>query len=148
MNRWLLVVGMFALCSGLMVGRLAAADPPADLEALAGKWQPTEADLGGNKIDPMLLESARVTYEGDKYTIEVDKKTERGTIVLDPKKDPKAMDIFPTEGENNGKTLLAVYEVKGDELKICYSLSPTVRPESFEPASNTLLLVKFKRVKE
>ena len=148
MNRWLLVMGVFALCVGLMGGQVEAADPPTDLEALSGKWQPTEADLGGNKIDPMLLETARVTYEGDKYTVEVNNKTERGTIVLDPKKDPKAMDIFPTEGDNNGKTLLAVYEVKGDELKICYSLSPTVRPENFEPASNTLLLVKFKRVKE
>jgi uncharacterized protein (TIGR03067 family) len=148
MKRWTLFAGILVAYSGLLMGNLQAADPPTELEAIAGKWQPTEADLGGNKIDQLVLDSARVTYEGDKYTIEINNKSERGTISLDPKKDPKAMDIFPTEGENNGKTLLAVYEVKGDELKICYSLSPTVRPENFEPASNTLLLVKFKRVKE
>ncbi len=148
MYRGILWAGIVALCCSLLLGNLEAADRPSDLEAIAGKWQPTEADLGGNKIEQMLLDSARVTYEGDKYTIEINNKTERGTISLDPKKDPKAMDIFPTEGDNNGKTLLAVYEVKGDELKICYSLTPTVRPENFEPASNTLLLVKFKRVKE
>jgi uncharacterized protein (TIGR03067 family) len=67
--------------------------------------------------------------------------------VLDSKKIPKCMDIFPTSGDNNGKTFLAVYELAGDSLTICYSLTPTVRPENFEPNSNTLLVVKFERIK-
>ena len=76
----------------------------------------------------MVLEKATVAYEGDKYTITIGEKGEMGTFTLDPKKTPKQMDIFPTSGDNNGKTLLAVYQLEGDKLTICYSLTPTVRP--------------------
>jgi uncharacterized protein (TIGR03067 family) len=126
----------------------SAAEEPDDLKLLTGVWKPKEANLGDNKIEPMLLETATVTYEADKYTIKIGDKGEKGTFTLDPKKTPKAMDIFPTEGDNNGKTLLAIYELTGDKLTICYSLTPTVRPEDFEPNSNTLLLVKYERIKE
>jgi len=91
---------------------------------------------------------AKIVYEGDKYTLTIGEKEEKGSFTLDPKKIPKQMDIFPTSGDNNGKTLLAVYELAGDKLTICYSLSPSVRPDNFEPASNTLLVVKWERVKE
>jgi len=125
-----------------------AADEPDDLKLLAGTWKPKEANLGGNKIDAMVLEMAKIVYEGDKYTLTIGEKEEKGSFTLDPKKIPKQMDIFPTSGDNNGKTLLAVYELAGDKLTICYSLSPSVRPDNFEPASNTLLVVKWERVKE
>src|SRR5262245_11189304 len=124
-----------------------AADEPDDLKQLAGTWLPKEANLGDNKIDQMALDTIRVVFEGDKYTIKVGDKEEKGSFVLDPKKIPKTMDVFPTSGDNNGKTFLAVYELAGDKLTICYSFTPTVRPENFEPASNTLLLIKFERMK-
>jgi len=125
-----------------------AADEPDDLKLLAGTWKPKEANLGGNKIDVMVLEMAKIVYEGDKYTVTIGEKEEKGSFTLDPKKIPNQMDIFPTSGDNNGKTLLAVYEVAGDKLTICYSFTPLVRPENFEPASNTLLVVQWERVKE
>jgi uncharacterized protein (TIGR03067 family) len=142
---------MFRTLIGVLLTILAAtaavADEPDDLKQLAGSWKPKEANLGDNKIDAMVLEKAVVAYEGDKYTITIGDKEEKGTLVLDSKKSPKCMDIFPTSGDNNGKTFLAVYELTGDKLTICYSLTPTVRPDDFEPNSNTLLVVKFERIK-
>jgi RNA polymerase sigma-70 factor (ECF subfamily) len=126
----------------------AADDAAVDVKALAGKWQPKEASLGDNKIDQLVLDTVTLVYEGDKYTLTIGDKVEKGTYKLDPQKTPKAMDIFPTEGDNNGKTFLAVYQVEGDKLTICYSISPGVRPEDFEANSNTLIVVKYERVKE
>jgi uncharacterized protein (TIGR03067 family) len=126
---------------------LVAADDADDLKLLAGAWKPKEANLGDNLIDPLLLDKTTVVYEGDKYTINIDGKTEKGSFTLDPQKVPKTMDIYPTQGDNNGKTFWAVYEINGDKLTICYSLSPGVRPENFEPDSNTLLTVKYERMK-
>jgi uncharacterized protein (TIGR03067 family) len=125
-----------------------AADEPDDLKLLAGTWKPTEANLGDNKIDWVVLEMAKIVYEGDKYTVTIGEKEEKGSFSLDQNKIPKTMDIFPTSGDNNGKTLLAVYELTGDKLTICYSFTPTVRPENFDPDSNTLLVVKWERVKQ
>jgi uncharacterized protein (TIGR03067 family) len=146
MFGWLLLVSM-TLCSSVAL-RGFATDEPDDLKVLTGTWKPKEANLGGNKIDVMVLEMAKVVYEGDKYTLTIGEKEEKGSFTLDPKKIPRQMDIFPTSGDNNGKTLLAVYELGADKLTICYSLSPLVRPENFEPASNTLLVVNWERVKE
>jgi len=144
---WLLLVSAGALCLAGVPGGFAA-DEPDDIKLLAGTWKPKEANLGDNKIDPMVLEMATVVYAGDKYTVKIGDKEEQGSFTLDPKKTPKTMDIFPTSGDNNGKTLLAVYELTGDKLTICYSLTPTVRPDDFSPDSNTLLVVKFERIKE
>jgi uncharacterized protein (TIGR03067 family) len=124
-----------------------AADETDDLKLMAGTWKPTAADLGGNKIDAMVLEKASFVVEGDKYTVSVNDFVEKGSFKLDPKKEPKALDFFPTQGNNNGKTFLCVYKVEGDSLTICYSLDGTTRPDNFEPLSNTLLLVKYERVK-
>ena len=124
-----------------------AADEPDDLKLLAGSWKPSAADLGGNKIDAMVLEKASFIVEGENYSVSVNDFMEKGTFKLDPKKEPKALDFFPTQGNNNGKTFLCVYKIDGDSLTICYSLNGTTRPENFEPLSNTLLLVKYERVK-
>lgn len=149
MNRrywsWMFAVVIGGLLTTLLAAR--AADESDDLKQLAGTWLPKEANLGDNKIDQMALDTIQVVFEGDKYTIKVGDKEEKGSFVLDPKKIPKTMDVFPTSGDNNGKTFLAVYELAGDKLTICYSFTPTVRPENFEPASNTLLLIKFERMK-
>ena len=147
MSRSLLGIVLALLSAVASPAVAAAAEEPDDLKQLAGSWKPKEANLGDNKIDSMVLEKAVVAYEGDKYTITIGEKEEKGTLVLDSKKIPKCMDIFPTSGDNNGKTFLAVYELTGDNLTICYSLTPTVRPENFEPNSNTLLVVKFERIK-
>ena len=140
---WSLLVATLAL----LAAPLAAADQPEDVQLLKGTWKPKEANLGDNKIDAMVLDMATLVYDGDKYTLTIGDKVEKGSYTLDSKKSPKAMDIFPTEGDNNGKTFLAVYSIEGDKLSICYSLTPTVRPDDFEPDSNTLLLVKWERVK-
>jgi uncharacterized protein (TIGR03067 family) len=139
---WQLVLVLFAL-----IAPTAGADEPDDLKLLAGTWKPSAADLGGNKIEAMVLEKASFVVEGENYTITVNDFVEKGSFKLDPKKEPKALDFFPTQGNNNGKTFLCVYKIDEGSLTICYSLDGTTRPENFEPLSNTLLLVKYERVK-
>lgn len=139
---------LFWCTAFLLLARTAMlAEETDDLKMLAGTWKPKAAVLGDNVIDKMLLETATLVYEGNSYTITIGDKMEKGTFVLDSAKSPKNMDIFPTSGDNNGKTFLAIYELTGDKLRICYSLSPTVRPENFDADSNTLLVVEYERAK-
>jgi uncharacterized protein (TIGR03067 family) len=57
------------------------------------------------------------------------------------------MDILGTEGPNKGKTFLAIYELTGDSLKICYDLEGKTRPTEFRTNPGTqLFLVLYKRV--
>ena len=73
---------------------------------------------------------------------------DRGSVKLDPAATPKAMDITGTDGPNKGKTLLAIYELDGDRLKICYDLSGKNRPTAFQTTNGSLLfLVTYQRQK-
>src|SRR5688500_3178075 len=61
--------GLLLLLALLPTASLPApAAEPDDLKLLAGTWKPKEANLGDNKIDPLLLETASIVYAGDKYT--------------------------------------------------------------------------------
>ena len=42
------------------------------------------------------------------------------------------MTITGTEGPNHGRTFPAIYELKGDTLRICYDLSGAKRPTEFK----------------
>ena len=76
-------------------------------------------------------------------------KVDNGTVKLNPSVKPKALDITGTEGPNKGKTILAIYERKGDTLRVCYDLSGKRRPVEFKTTAGTpLFLVEYKLQKQ
>jgi uncharacterized protein (TIGR03067 family) len=125
-----------------------AAESKGDAKALEGTWLPTMAELAGEKFPDEGLKSITLTLSGSSYTVMVGKATDKGTVKLDPGKKPKTLDITGTEGPNKGKTFLAIYELKGDTLRVCYDLSGKARPEEFKTKADTqLFLVTYKRKK-
>jgi uncharacterized protein (TIGR03067 family) len=49
------------------------------------------------------------------------------------------------DGPNKGKTILAIFEVNGDVLKVCYDVSGRKRPTEFQTKKGTaLFLVHYK----
>jgi uncharacterized protein (TIGR03067 family) len=120
-----------------------------DDDALEGTWLPSTAELGGKPIPDEVRKSIKLVIKDDKYTVTVGKQTDQGTVKRDPSATPKAMDITGTEGPNKGKTFLAIYERKGDTLRICYDLGGKNRPSEFKTEAGTqLFLVEYKRQKE
>ena len=76
-------------------------------------------------------------------------RLDQGTIKLNASAKPKALDITGTEGPNKGKTIPAIYERKGDTLRVCYDLSGRKRPTEFKTEAGTqLFLVEYKRQKQ
>src|SRR5687767_4345176 len=90
---WRLIAIVALAC--ILIPATLSADDQDDQKLLTGAWKPLEANLGGNIIDAMLLETAKIVYEAEKYTLTIGEKTEQGAYMLDPTKSPKTMDIFP-----------------------------------------------------
>jgi len=123
-------------------------DAKVDAKSMDGTWLPSAAELGGEKFPDEVRKTMKLVIDDGKYTVTVGKNPDRGTVKLDPSKKPKEMDIIGTEGPNNGKTLLAIYEMTDDTLRICYDLSGKARPSEFKTAKDTkLFLVTYKREK-
>ena len=126
-----------------------AAKSPDDTKAVQGNWKPAKAELAGQPMPDAVLKSISLKLDNGKYEVFVGDKPDRGTYTLDSATKPKSMTITGTEGPNRGKTFPAIYELKGDTLRICYDLSGTKRPTEFKSVADTqLYLVTYNRKKE
>jgi len=113
-----------------------------------GTWLPVEAELGGRRFPGESLKTMQLILADGKYTAKVGDVTDKGTFKLDPAARPQAIDVTGAEGPNKGKTFLAIYELTGDSLRICYDLEGKSRPTEFKTQRNTeRFLVTYKREK-
>lgn len=124
-----------------------------ELRQLEGAWQMLSMDVDGKK-EPLPDQSkVIVTHKGKAWTGTMNgKKVEEGTFVIDPTKTPKTKDITVTLGALKGTTIPAIYEINGDELRVCLLNNPPKnpgkgRPPKFtsEPASG-YIIINYKRI--
>jgi uncharacterized protein (TIGR03067 family) len=52
---------------------------------------------------------------------------------INPCTNPPTMDIMVTQGGMRGHTLLAIYEINGDRLRVCLAATGRERPRHFDP---------------
>jgi uncharacterized protein (TIGR03067 family) len=118
-----------------------------DSKMIEGTWIPITVELGGQKLPDEYLKDSKLILTAGRYTYQVDQGTYKLIPAEDPKA-PKAMDITGTGGPNKGKTFLAIYELSGDTLRICYDLEGKSRPEEFTTRAGTKqFLAIYKRAK-
>jgi len=133
----------------LSVPPLAASfggDAKDDVKQMQGTWRPLAAEFAGDPFPDQILKTIKLILKDDRYTALVGEKSDEGTYSVDPDKSPKTMDVKGTKGPNEGKTFLTIYELKGDQLRICYDLSGKARPTEFATKKETMLyLVTYRR---
>jgi uncharacterized protein (TIGR03067 family) len=149
----LLIVAMiFAGCATMSKGTTqdesirSTVTPDDDAKAVEGNWKPGKAELAGQPMTDAVLKIISLKLDNGKYEVFVGGEPDRGTYTLDPATTPKSMTITGTVGPNSGRTFPAIYEFKGDTLRICYDLSGAKRPTEFKSIAGTrLYLVTYNR---
>ena len=141
-----------SLCFSGAIMQALALDTAAndqDSKRIQGKWSISSAELAGDPLPAELFKKMTLILEKDKYTLKSASPDDIGTTSIDDSKQPRQLDIKGIEGPNKGKTMLAIYELEGDTLKVCYDLEGKSRPMEFktEKGSKQFLAV-YKRVKE
>jgi uncharacterized protein (TIGR03067 family) len=95
-----------------------------------------------------VLKTISMKLHDGKYDVLVAGKPDRGTYSLEPSSHPKRMTIVGTEGPNQGRRFLAIYEISGETLRMCYDLSGKEHPAEFKSLPGTqLYLVTYSRKK-
>lgn len=140
---------MVAALASFMISLIASQTLQADETAkITGVWEPVSAEFAGQPFSPETLKTMKLILKADGYSAKVGDVIDEGKLKLDTSKTPKTMDIIGTLGPNKDKTFLAIYELNGDTLRICYDLSEKSRPTEFKSAKDSQLLVaSYKRVK-
>lgn len=144
----LLILGLAAFV--LSAGTLTAGDEDAikkDRKLMAGTWRVLSIERDGKKTTAEQLEKTRSIFSADgSAMVQREGKTIiKGNFKIDPTKKPKQSEATYTEGELKGKTVLGIYEVDGDSMRICYALPGKDRPTEFsskEGSGHVLLVYK------
>jgi uncharacterized protein (TIGR03067 family) len=126
------------------------ADSMADeLKKLQGVWNVTGAEANGESVPAEDVTNIVVTIKDSTYIVKLNEGTDHGTFSIDLSTMPKQMDVHPKSGEDEGRTLRAIYEVNGDIFRVCYARQGGPRPTSFDTSGDAgLLLLDYKRKKE
>jgi uncharacterized protein (TIGR03067 family) len=150
MNRLGLVIWIFFLALGPVLK--AAQGDSETKDELQGRWKLIQVEKEGksHKVKPKTTEFFELKFKGNKVTTLFNEdRTEEGTYKIDPDKKPRTIDFMPMTSDDKGKTLLGIYEIKGDKLKVCVA-EPEVkkRPTKFETKSEEIVVYVLERVKQ
>src|SRR5262249_39110051 len=153
-SAFLLRAALAALLIQLVAGRSARADEglwlftesfdhgthvqesiAKERKRLQGTWIVVSAEEDGKSDDS--LRGIKFTFTGDKVTLErKGKKSDAVAFKLNPTTNPKQIDF-----EEREPPTLGIYEVKGDEMRLCYGRE---RPTGFKSAAALLALKREK----
>ncbi len=122
-------------------------DAKGDDKALEGSWVATAAEFAGMPLEENVYKAIRLVLKDGKYTVTIGPNTDEGTTKVDSAK--KTLDITGVKGPNMGKTILALYELKGDTLRVSYDLTGKAHPTEFKTKPMTQTFVAtYKREKK
>lgn len=143
-------LGLFLLAPAGSAAPKPKDDAKDDLKKLEGDWKFTTWVSNGNDLPQELLEIAKWSVKGDKYTFEMGENKEEGTIKLDSAKKPAKIDLDIKDGNDKGKAQPGIYKIEGDTITICLARPGNKdRPTEFSgKGEDGHILVTIKRLKK
>jgi len=112
---------------------------PAGLE---GTWAPIAASVSGKELIVAELRVKYLVLDGHDYNI-VDRSNQvvdRGEYLVNDSARPWTIDIVGRDGPNAGRSMLAIFELTGDRLTVCYNLESGARPGDMQPENGQMML--------
>src|SRR5262249_39057488 len=124
------------------------AGPKQELKLLQGTWRVVAVQIDG-KSQPAEKSPKEIVIAGNKLS----GIGPEMTTTLDPTKKPKWVDLT-FKKEDKDYAVRAIYEIVGDNLKLCIPLAPVgkmfenKRPDSFDTVGKAVALFKAERTEK
>lgn len=147
------VVGMAAPAPG------ADAKSADDLAALQGNWKPLHCEYQGEPQMPAeVMKQVTVVFDKSEYFLYFVDKPKDGqpkvlrlalaNVALDAATKPKSITFEFADGPLKGQKRHGIYELAGNQLKLCYGPAEKARPTEFKaPANSCYFLETWARQK-
>jgi uncharacterized protein (TIGR03067 family) len=127
------VIIALLLMGGASLGGGAKLTGDDVLKKIQGTWKFISQEMDGKERPAEDVAKLKITFSGDKWTVRDDGKVvQGGTHKFDPSKKPGQVDAKVTEGEGKGETMLGIYELKGDTIRVCFDPQGKERPTTFK----------------
>lgn len=146
---------LLACLCGMAMAVSSAAEPKPgdDLSALQGNWKLLQCECEGKaqmRADDMKALTA--TYDKTDfylYYTDLDKdgktrvmKIAHASVGLDPTTNPRGITFELAEGVKKGARQHGIYEIAGNQLKLCYGQVTKARPTEFKSAPGSGLILE------
>jgi uncharacterized protein (TIGR03067 family) len=127
-------------------------DAKKALKDLEGTWNATSVIWNGKEY-PTGNQGLQFVIKGDEATVRgsksIEKEYARLKLTLTPNTTPRLLDLTITSGIQKDAKMEGIYELKGDEFKMCVKVFGQDRPAGFEaPEGSATALVVMKREKQ
>jgi uncharacterized protein (TIGR03067 family) len=131
-----------------------------DLNNMQGTWVMVAAEREGEKLPDGEVKTTKVVIKGNSITVIKGKNgqrshEEKALLTLKPSTKPKAFDLRPGDkgdkrDNEEEKPIPGIYELDGNNLKMCWAREGAERPREFatKPNSDTSLFILKRQKKE
>ena len=110
---------------------------PSSPGPIDGIWELVRAELDGEQAPELVTTKTVLTLANGAYEVRfAGEIADRGTFEAGTTPDDKTILLRGTEGQNAGRTILGIYQLVGERLRVCYGLSG-VAPAAFTTATGT-----------
>lgn len=99
------------------------------LDNLQGTWTVATLEVDGQQM--AAPPGACIVIAGDRFQSLGMGSVYEGTVELNTRKKPKHFDLLFTKGPEKGNRSLGIYELKGDDWKLCLTVTGSTRPTKF-----------------
>jgi uncharacterized protein (TIGR03067 family) len=108
--------------------------PNKEAQKLQGSWKLVKFDTPPVRRPPEdFVAKSRLVFDNNKLITRIGTDVaEETTFTIDGTKTPKWVDAVATVGPLKGKIAKGIYELNGDDLKICIGLPGQQRPTEFK----------------
>ena len=108
-----------------------------DLEALQGTWNIVKLTVEGNLLPSAFYTGAQIIVKDSTFTTKAMGAVYEGDVVIDQTATPRTFDLKFTSGPEKGNLSLGIYELNGDEWRVCLGFAHKPRPTAFESKPGT-----------
>jgi RNA polymerase sigma factor (sigma-70 family) len=142
------LAGSVLLVMAAAGGGQAGGKAKSDQERLQGSWRIVDAEFAGKKVDGEegeKIKQQRLVVKGTTMKLKFE-----SPFTLNEKKNPRQIDVEVKDGPaNEVGTWKGIYQLKGDDLKICINPPNVDRPTEFATQGGVLtMLLTLKRDKD
>jgi uncharacterized protein (TIGR03067 family) len=118
-----------------------------DQDKLQGEWVLVGLDVREESVPAEKLAGTTLVIRKDRYTTVVKKKEYPVTFTLDPKQEPKHIDMLVPDDSGTPQLSKGIYKIEGDKLIICRGQAPGgERPRNFvSSAKDDVFVVTWER---
>lgn len=123
---------------------LVPTDNKSDREKLQGEWKLESGLMAGEKPPEEFIKNFSITFKGETWAVSVNGQEEKGTYKENATKKPKEITFV----SDSGSERQGIYDLDGDNFKICVSEPGGTRPTEFDSkAGSQSMYLVFKRKK-